>query len=153
MMFKYAMIIVSLILLSGCGSSSSDADSDIDPALGSSLQDTQWSLISYGYQMDDKTSLLADSSYGLVFTNTSEVGGNIDCNHFSSTYEAGDSSLTFGLIAITEMACPNTGSAEYDAQDITIVNALSAAQGYSISAEELIIIASDSTHLIFERVE
>lgn len=152
-MFKYLILIVSLLLLSGCGSSSSDTDSDIDPALNSSLQDTQWSLISYGYQMDDKTSLLANSSYGLVFTNASEVDGNIDCNHFSSTYEVGESTLTFGLIAITEMACPNTGIAEYDAQDMTIVNALSAAQSYNVLAEELIIIASDSTHLIFERVE
>ena len=152
-MFKYVMLLVSLLFLSGCGSSSSGANSDIDPVLNSSLRDTQWSLISYGYQIDDKTSLLADSSYGLVFTNASEVGGNIDCNHFSSTYEAGDSTLTFGLIAITEMACLNTGDVEYDAQNMTIVNALSAAQSYSVSAEELIIIASDSTHLAFERVE
>ena len=152
-MFKYVMLLVSLLFLSGCGSGSSDADSDIDPVLNSSLQDTQWSLISYGYQMDDKTSLLANSSYGLVFTSASEVAGNIDCNHFSSTYEAGDSTLTFGLIAITEMACLNTGDVEYDAQNMTIVNALSAAQSYSVSAEELIIVASDSTQLVYELME
>ena len=103
--------------------------------------------------MDDKTLVLANSSYSLVFDGASIVSGNIDCNHFSSTYEVGESTLTFDLIASTEMACPNTGVAEYDAQDMTIVNALSAAQSFSLSAEELIIIASDSTHLVFEMME
>ncbi|MBL4800070.1 MAG: META domain-containing protein [Oleispira sp.] len=153
-MSKYALLILCVLFLSACGSSSSDRDPEVNgPVLNLSLQDTRWSLISYGYQMDDKTSVLANSSYYLVFDDTSKVDGDIECNHFSSTYEAGASTLTFGLVAITEMACPNTGVAEYDAQDMTIVNALSAAQSYRVSADELIIIASDSTHLVFERIE
>ena len=152
-MFKYAVLMLSVLLLSSCGSNSSDSESTKkSPTLNLSLQDTQWSLKSYGYQVDDKTSVLANSSYGLEFGESS-VSGNIDCNHFSSTYETDGSTLTFGLIASTEMACPNTGVAEYDTQDMTVVNALSAAQSFSLSADELIIISSDSTHLVFELAE
>jgi heat shock protein HslJ len=151
-MFKYTILMLSVLLLSACGSSKSDPKVN-SPVLNLPLQDSQWRLISYGYQMDDETSVLANSSYGLVFDSGSEVNGNIDCNHFSSTYEVSESTLTFGLIAVTEMACPNIGVAEYDAQDMVIVNALSAAQSYRVSGDELIIIASDSTQLVFELME
>lgn len=151
-MFKYAVLVLSVLVLSGCGSKSNDSETK-SPILDLSLQDTHWRLTSYGYQIDEKILVLDNSSYGLVFDGASTVSGNVDCNSFSSTYIADESALTFGLIAITEMACPNTGVAEYDEQDITIVNALSAVQSYSVSGDELTIMASDSTQLVFDMEE
>jgi heat shock protein HslJ len=141
MNLKLLFLSTFILILIGCGS---ENDNQIKP----SLESINWKLISYGYQSNEKTKLLADTNYTLDFS-SSEVSGSISCNTFTSVYEVNESNLTISTIAATEISCPLSGNQDYEDQNNFIIGALADAQSFSINELELTITSVDSSQLIY----
>jgi heat shock protein HslJ len=117
---KLLAFFVCILFLSGCGNDSSQNK----PA----LEQNNWNLISYGFQLEEKYNVLENTSYTLSFVSSSEVSGSIDCNSFVSSYESDAVRLNFEQIAPTEIACAITGNTDYEAQNNFVLNSLATAQ-------------------------
>mgnify|MGYP000449569674 CR=1 FL=1 len=143
MRIKLVSLLFCILLLNGCGSSDENIDSKL------SLEKNNWSLVSYGFEIDEKIGVLENTNYSLYFNTTSEVSGNIDCNTFLSSYESDGESLSIRQVAPTEIACPLIDNLDYEIQTNFVQNALSTAQEYSIEGLELTITSMDSSQLIF----
>lgn len=66
------------------------------------LVDSRWDIVGIGDEMLDDA---GGEAYTLAFR-TDRVVGRAGCNHFSGPYSRTGSTLTFGPIAATRMACP-----------------------------------------------
>lgn len=86
-----AIVVMALaILLIGCGSG---------PADSSSLQGTQWVLVTLGGQAP-----LPDTAPSAEFS-TDQISGSTGCNSYFGTYTVNGSELSIGDVASTEMWC------------------------------------------------
>jgi heat shock protein HslJ/membrane-bound inhibitor of C-type lysozyme len=77
--------------------------------------------------------------------NNGKVSGTTDCNSFGGSYESTNSSLKFGPMMSTEMACMNSQETEYN----QMINKIST---YSIDKNgNLVCKMTDSGSIIFEK--
>lgn len=72
---------------------------------GSILNDTQWSLVSYGEQ-DHLITIIEGTKITAIFNSTGDrITGSAGCNTYSAGYEAEDNGLFISEMSFTEMAC------------------------------------------------
>jgi heat shock protein HslJ len=76
-----------------------------------SLNDTTWSLVSYG-SATDPTQAAPDVETTLTFGADGQVSGNMGCNSFSGTYELKGDKIEFGPLLSTLMACDDPGMSQ-----------------------------------------
>ncbi|MBA7614690.1 hypothetical protein ES703_21959 [subsurface metagenome] len=103
---------------------------------GSSIEDTDWVLQSYG-EFGNLKDVLTDTEITAEFISSEgTVEGSAGCNSYSGSYEVKDSQLSIpGPIAATEMYCMEPeGVMEQERQYLEI---LQAAKSYSVEDGEL----------------
>ncbi len=103
---------------------------------GSSIEDTDWVLQSYG-EFGNLKDVLTDTRITAEFVSSEgTVEGSAGCNSYSGSYEVKDSQLSIpGPIAATEMYCMEPeGVMEQERQYLEI---LQAAKSYSVEDGEL----------------
>lgn len=103
---------------------------------GSSIEDTDWVLQSYG-EFGNLKDVLTDMEITAEFVSSEgTVEGSAGCNSYSGSYEVKDSQLSIpGPIAATEMYCMEPeGVMEQERQYLEI---LQAAKSYSVEDGEL----------------
>ncbi len=103
---------------------------------GSSIEDTDWVLQSYG-EFENLKDVLTDTEITAEFVSSEgTVEGSAGCNSYSGSYEVKDSQLSIpGPIAATEMYCMEPeGVMEQERQYLEI---LQAAKSYSVEDGEL----------------
>jgi len=121
-------ILVMLLLSSMIGLASCSS--------GSSIEDTDWVLQSYG-EFGNLKDILTDTEIAAEFVSSEgTVEGSAGCNSYSGSYEVKDSQLSIpGPIAATEMYCMEPeGVMEQERQYLEI---LQAAKSYSVEDGEL----------------
>ena len=91
--------------------------------------------------------VLADVRPTLSFSGDGTVSGNAGCNTFTGTYSADGSTLTFGPLATTRMACEGAkGTLE-----TAFVGALQATTAYEITDAGELKLTSGATTLTFTK--
>lgn len=103
---------------------------------GSSIEDTDWVLQSYG-EFGNLKDVLTDTEITAEFVSSEgTVEGSAGCNSYSGSYEVKDSQLSIpGPIAATEMYCMEPeGVMEQERQYLEI---LQAAKSHSVEDGEL----------------
>ena len=103
---------------------------------GSSIENTDWVLQSYG-EFGNLKDVLTDTEITAEFVSSEgTVEGSAGCNSYSGSYEVKDSQLSIpGPIAATEMYCMEPeGVMEQERQYLEI---LQAAESYSVEDGEL----------------
>ncbi len=103
---------------------------------GSSIEDTDWVLQSYG-EFGNLKDVLTDTEITAEFVSSEgTVEGSAGCNSYSGSYEVKNSQLSIpGPIAATEMYCMEPeGVMEQERQYLEI---LQAAESYSVEDGEL----------------
>ncbi len=147
MAHRISIILSCILLLSGCELENESTDSKLP------LEQQNWSLKSYGFQMGEKNNLVSGSNYTLVFDGASRVSGSFDCNSFFSKYTADEVRLSIEGMVITRAFCSHADNETFQSQHETIRDALMTIQTYSISGYELTINSTDSTQLIYTETE
>ncbi|MCX6065792.1 MAG: META domain-containing protein [Chloroflexi bacterium] len=107
------------LLLAACGGSSQPA-----------LEGTAWSLARLHGQ-----AALSGSAPTLVFKD-GQASGSGSCNSFGGSYEIRGERLTFGPLAMTAMACADSGLME---QESAYMTALAAASKFRLENDQLIL--------------
>ncbi len=101
------LFIISLLLLLAivaCSPSGSGGDIEPDVESGIVLDSTSWVLNELGPE-DAVTAVLSDTSITLNFADDG-INGSAGCNSYFGEANQSGSSLTFGAIGSTRMACP-----------------------------------------------
>jgi len=103
---------------------------------GSSIEDTDWVLQSYGEIGNLKDVLINTEITAEFVSSEGTVEGSAGCNSYSGSYEVKDSQLSIpGPIAATEMYCTEPeGVMEQERQYLEL---LQAAKSYSVEDGEL----------------
>jgi heat shock protein HslJ len=118
---KLTIAVVALaILLVGCGSG---------PADSASLQDTRWVLVTLGGNPPR-----AGTAPSAEFT-ADQISGSASCNTYFGTYTVGDSEMTIGDVAHTEMWCAEPEGVMD--QEQAFLAALASVAGYRLAGEQL----------------
>ena len=92
------------------------------------LPGTKWELVNL-----NGAAPVEGSSLTLFFGNDDKAGGNAGCNTYAGTYKVNGSSLTFGAMMSTMMACEPTSTD----QEQAYLKALGDTKTYEASAERL----------------
>ena len=92
-----------LPLLAGCGSASSSASRSPTPSGAAGLEGTTWVLTTRFGGLSDMGPAKAQIDLRLE---GGRASGSSGCNHYGGPYTVEGSSLSFGDLASTEMACP-----------------------------------------------
>lgn len=134
-MHKITLLLITIlaasgILLSACNSNGTPAD----------LAGTSWKLVSYG-PADSQTPAAAGVETSLNFDKDGQVNGNLGCNEFAGDYSLKDGKIIFGMLAATEMACPDPQMT----QESTAYQVMNGTVLYEVKGETLIIYAADKT--------
>jgi heat shock protein HslJ len=116
-------VVLAAITLAACAAAASPTASQ-DPD-GPNLAGTSWSLRSIG-----GTDLPAGVSVTLDLT-TDQVSGTSGCNQYGGTYAVDGAGISFGPMAVTEMACPDPQMAV----EAAYLAALAAASTWAIPAD------------------
>jgi len=144
---KCSLFPIVLLLLCGIDAKANNNE------LPLSIAAHEWHLIQYGYQTEDKAELIAGTKYTLKFnSNTAQVSGEIDCNHFSSRFTVHTNKVFIEAFPITEMDC-GLASFEYKQQYNFIISALSRLSLYKISKEQLFLESIHGEQLVFTRTK
>ena len=121
-------------------SNANDASDGGDSLVGS------WKLDSFG-DPAYPDSPLPGTEITASFSADGSVSGNAGCNGFQGSYQSGDGALSFGLMAITQMACPEPeGVLE---QETRFFNMLNQADEYRMSGGNLILTTPSGEQLLF----
>jgi heat shock protein HslJ len=131
--FAFSMILV-LLLLTACAGGKSQ-----NPLAGS-----DWNLVTLG-----GTPPLEGTTLTLTF-GTDQIGGNAGCNSFGGKYTVEGDKITISELLSTLMACTETGVME---QENAYLNAIGAAQSFSLKGSELRILSAEGVELVFARQE
>jgi heat shock protein HslJ len=101
-MFGRGLILLAIsLLLSACSAdNSSVAQLPTAPSELTILAGTSWLLQRLG-----DVEVIADAQPTLTFANAGQVSGNSSCNHFSGRARIDGTSIAFGPLAVTRMAC------------------------------------------------
>lgn len=127
-------MILTLLLLTACAGGKSQ-----NPLAGS-----DWNLVTL-----NGAAPLEGTTLTLTF-GTDQIGGNAGCNSFGGKYTIEGDKLTASELVSTLMACADTGVME---QESAYLNALGAAQSFSVNHSELRILSADGVELVFARQE
>ena len=129
---RWAKVLMILaILLAACGS-------------GSSLEGTQWRLVSLG----GETPLASTAPPSAEFS-ADEISGSTGCNHYFGAYEVSGSEITIRDVASTEMACMDPEGVMD--QEQAFLAALREITAYRLDGDRLEFLdASGSARMVFE---
>ena len=108
------------VLLVACG---------CNPADGSSLEGTQWALVSLGGEV-----LLPGTEPSVEFS-ADQISGSAGCNTYFGAYEVSDSELGISDLAVTEMWCMEPEGVMD--QEVAFLNALNTVASYEMDADRL----------------
>jgi heat shock protein HslJ len=121
----------------------------MDDVFPDSLEDVQWSLISYADRKGNQVAVLPDTEITILFTQN-QVNGKTGCNRFFGIYQLREQRLTLIEAGITELFCMEPdGIME---QENTYVATLASVASFSIVNKRLQLIDEQGrTILIFRR--
>ncbi|RUA18112.1 MAG: hypothetical protein DSY55_00790 [Clostridia bacterium] len=101
----------------------------------SKLIGTAWHLTALNSGKSGMISNLVTERIAMTLDNNNQVSGNAGCNNYFGSYQIHGESLTFGVIAATEMACPEPeGVMETES---AFLDMLSKVKNYEIQGEKL----------------
>jgi heat shock protein HslJ len=121
-----------------------------DQLLQTSLEGTLWKLDGYLNSQGEWVSVLPGTGVTAKF-DAGQVGGSAGCNQYFGGYELSGNSLTFGVIAVTEMYCAPEALMDQESEYLA---ALESAASYWIADGQLQIAnAGGETVLTFSVVE
>jgi heat shock protein HslJ len=103
----------------------------------------------YAVSVDGRPAIPADTAQRpsiQFFSDSNHVAGSTGCNRFAGPYTASGSSLTFGSLAVTRMACADSA---VNAQELAFTAALGAITSFAMSADTLTLLAAGSPRLRF----
>jgi len=133
------LLAVTTILLSACSSASTSPDN---------LASTSWSLVSYSTTISQSPSVsgglfpaVVDVETSLDFGKDGIVSGRLGCNQFSGDYSIKGDTIIFGMIAATEMACPEPQMA----QESAAFQVMNGTVRFDINSELLTIYSADES--------
>jgi heat shock protein HslJ len=124
-----SLILTIACVVGGCVS----ASKEVKPSPQELLNGTSWQLGKIGQQP-----VLEGTQPTLQFAQPGQVAGNGSCNRFSGTVTLSGSTITFGPLAATRMACADP----INAQETQYFYALSTAQRFLIQGNSLQIYSS-----------
>jgi heat shock protein HslJ len=127
-MSRVTGIALSLLYCSLCAAIASGCGGEDHPAGGTKLVGTQWVLDVSALGVSDAGSVTSWIEFA-----RDRASGNDGCNMFTGSYETNGSSLTFGQLAGTLMACP--GAADEVARKVTA--ALGRVRSYTLAGDAL----------------
>lgn len=138
-------LIMSLLFMIAIGAcSSAGAGGDVEPGVDSEadLMGTSWILESFGPE-DGLTAVLPNTSITLNFADGG-INGSASCNSYFANVNQSESSLSFGPIGSTKMACPDP----IMQQENDYLAALAAVDSYTLTGNQLTLHYEDG-RLIF----
>jgi len=118
--------LIFLLFLSSCARM-------VGPDYDAQLADTEWILFAYG-DVEAPTQVVDGTVVTLQFKPDGLVGGSGGCNVYSTKCEVNDSSIKFGDIETTLMACLDEN---ISAQESNYFSALREVNRYERSGDEL----------------
>ena len=127
----FFLLIGLIILMVACLPAGSEAEYAIETPIDR-LAETEWALSAIR-PTSNETPVLTKTAVTLKFED-GQLQGSSGCNSYSATYAVDGRSLTFGPIAVTEMACLEPGIME---QEAAFLAALSTTSAYDLANEEL----------------
>jgi heat shock protein HslJ len=119
---------LTILVLAACDSTGSTQGTTPEPASAAAdLAGTSWTLVSVG------GAPVVEGGVGarLAFDAAGNVGGSTGCNSVSGTYALDGTSLTFGPLMTTRMACEEP----LMAQETAVLDALAAVEGWEVDAD------------------
>lgn len=116
-------MIAMALAICGCGASTAKQSNQ------ASLAGTQWVVQTLAGQPP-----MAGTTLTAEFSER-DISGSAGCNHYSGSYQASDSHLTIGTVAMTEMYC--TEPAGLMEQEQAFLSALTAVASYRLTADRL----------------
>ncbi len=128
------LIVISLVLLLALAACSpSGSGGDVEPGVDSSaeLEGSSWTLEEFGPD-DGPTADLPNAPITLNFVDGG-INGSASCNSYFGEFTQSDSSLTFGAIGSTKMACAD----DIMQQENSYLTALSTVSSFTLTAEQL----------------
>ncbi|MGI6209626.1 MAG: META domain-containing protein [Anaerolineae bacterium] len=111
------------------------ADATPDGEAENPLVGTSWMLVSFG-EPGAETQVIEGSTITLEFDAQGQAGGEGGCNSYSGPYEVQDSTIIFGELVRTLIACTQEGINE---QEDAYLEALSAAERFELAEDSLTI--------------
>jgi heat shock protein HslJ len=105
---------------------------DGTPGVAIGLEDTHWSLVSFGAP-GAETPLVEGSSITLLLAD-GQAGGFGGCNSYGTTYQVAGNELTFGQITSTLVACEDD---QVTQQEQEYFRALESANSYELEGNHL----------------
>lgn len=128
------------------GTTSDDGALNDDSSNDSSSLVGVWTLDSFGDPAYPE-SPIPGADITASFSADGTVSGNAGCNGFQGSYQSGDGTLSFGLMAITEMACPEPdGVLEQESRFFDMFNRT---HEYRIADGNLILATPSGQQLLF----
>lgn len=137
---RHLVILMTSLLTAACPTSHNP------PNVGS-LAPGEWHAIS----VDGRPAIPADMTKrpSMQFVaDSNHVSGSTGCNRFAGPFTASGSSITFGALAVTRMACMDSA---INAQEIAFTGALNDVRRFTITADTLTLFSGDTPRLRFVR--
>ena len=117
------------------------------PAVGSLVG--EWTLTSFGDAVTPR-SPISGTEITAEFSADGGVSGNAGCNGYRGSYRAEDGGISFGEVAITEMACSEpTGVLRQETQ---FMEMFTLAETYRFANGDLVLTDGSGGELVFSRV-
>ena len=104
------------------------------------LNGTSWTLVEI-----NEREPAGDSAPSLAFDDAGNISGSAGCNTYTAIAVFDDSSIAFGPLATTRMACPGVTGL----QEAAFLRAMNDAQTYAIDSQGHLVL-NDGVVLIFE---
>src|SRR3954454_253807 len=108
-------------------------------ALATDLQNTKWLVNTVGRQ-----GALDDPRATVEFTTDAHAGGHAGCNHWNAAWHVRGSTISFGRVAATRMAC----SGPVDNRERKFIAALSAVKAFRVEPSNLLILADKYNRIV-----
>lgn len=106
------------------------------------LEATAWQLETLATGTDAVSSVVVPGQ--ITFAADGTVSGTTGCNSFSGGYTVDGSSLTFGPLATTRMACPD----DVAAQETAVLTGLESTASFAIDGQTLSLLGADGAFLL-----
>lgn len=113
------------------------------PGVGAGLENTPWSLVSFGAP-GAETPLIEGSMITLLLAD-GQAGGFGGCNSYGGTYQVEGNNISFGGITSTLVACATESVTE---QEQRYIQALQSANSYELEGNQLRITYDDGEGLL-----
>ncbi|WGT46015.1 META domain-containing protein [Tessaracoccus lacteus] len=98
------------------------------------LADTTWNITAYNDGVSAVVSVLEGAEANLTFADDGTISGTGGCNRVLGSYTAGDGTISFGILASTQMFCGADGVMD---QEAAVIAALESAATFSIEGDML----------------